>query len=194
MAPDDRRAALVAATLPLVREHGRKVSTRQIAAAAGIAEGTIFRVFPNKDALIDAVMESAFDPAEPLARLAEIDRTLPLRERLVCAVEQFQERFQSVFQLLMALRMERPPDRDRLRGKQPPDPRNAQVNAAMAELIGDDRDKLRVPPEELVRLLRLLTFSGSHPLITEGRLLTPHEIVDALLDGTLQPNQSPRGI
>ena len=51
LAPDDRRAALIEATLPLLREHGTAVSTRQIADAAGVAEGTIFRVFPDKNSL-----------------------------------------------------------------------------------------------------------------------------------------------
>src|SRR5690349_3699156 len=37
--PAERRAALVAATLPLISEHGPAVSTRQIAVAAGVAEG-----------------------------------------------------------------------------------------------------------------------------------------------------------
>ena len=59
--PSERRAEIIAATLPLVLAHGAAVTTRQIAEAAGIAEGTIFRVFPDKESLIEAVVESAFD-------------------------------------------------------------------------------------------------------------------------------------
>jgi AcrR family transcriptional regulator len=46
--PEERRSMIVAATLPLLVEHGEMVTTRQIADAAGIAEGTIFRVFADR--------------------------------------------------------------------------------------------------------------------------------------------------
>ena len=37
LSPDDRRKALVEATIPLLLEHGRAVTTKQIADAAGVA-------------------------------------------------------------------------------------------------------------------------------------------------------------
>ena len=72
---------IVAATLPLLLEHGDRVTSRQIAEAAGIAEGTIFRAFADKDEVIAAVIEAALDP-EPLeAALPTIPATLALRGR-----------------------------------------------------------------------------------------------------------------
>ena len=68
--PDERRAALIAATEPLLEQFGREVSTRQIAEAASVAEGTIFRAFATKDALIDAVLEDVFDVQRTCDELA----------------------------------------------------------------------------------------------------------------------------
>ena len=109
MPPAARREALIDATLPLVLWHGPSVTTRQIAEAAAVAEGTIFRVFEGKEALIRAVTERAFDPAPALAEIAEIDPALPLRDRLIRLVVILQSRLDTVFRLIHALGMKGPP-------------------------------------------------------------------------------------
>ena len=84
--PGQRRAAIIASTVRLLIAHGTAITTRQIAEAACIAEGTIFRVFPDKDSLVVAAIERAFDPAPVEDELQAIDATLPLATRLEQAV------------------------------------------------------------------------------------------------------------
>ena len=86
MPPDERRSAIIEATLPLLLENGEMVTTRQIAEAAGIAEGTIFRVFADKDAVIAAVIDAAVDPAPMEEALGELDPAAPLDRVLTQAI------------------------------------------------------------------------------------------------------------
>ena len=54
--PAERRASLIAATRQLILDHGPDVTTRQVAEAAKVAEGTLFRVFPTRRDLIAATI------------------------------------------------------------------------------------------------------------------------------------------
>ena len=45
----------------------------------------------------------------------------------------------------------------------------------------------------MARLLRLLTFSGTHPMITDGNPLTAEQIVSVLLDGLLRQHVAEAG-
>jgi AcrR family transcriptional regulator len=180
--PDERRAALIEAVLPLVREHGMAVTTRQLAEASGVAEGTIFRVFPDKDALIRAAIGAALDPSPTLVALAEVDTTLPLRPRLIEMITILQRSLIDMIALMMAVRDHGDPQTDAETRAQQRD----RLTDAVVELIEPDRDAFRLPVRDVVRLMRLIVFSGSHPVLTEGQLLTPEEIVTLVLDGVVK--------
>jgi AcrR family transcriptional regulator len=183
MSPDQRRAAIIDATLPLVFQHGNRVTVRLIAEAAGIAEGTIFTVFPDKDALMSAVIAKGFDPEPTRRALVEIDAALPLRERLVAAVEITQAGLRRSFTLIAALGLSAPPPTSGDRAatlRQGHD----RFLAALTRVIEPDEHLLSTSVAELADLVRLLTFSATHPLINDGRPLSAERIVEVLLDGT----------
>jgi AcrR family transcriptional regulator len=180
MPPEQRREVLVRATLPLLLEHGTSVSTRQIAEAAGIAEGTIFRVFPDKESLIEAVVEAAFDPGPLEADLARIPASLPLVDRLEIAVGLLQRRISELGQLMAAAGLSRPPGAAaRTVLRRPP----TSVEA-LARLFEPDRAGLRRAPIDCALVLRAMTFAGTHPMMVEEPT-PPAEIVDVLLHGLL---------
>ncbi len=99
---EERRSAIVAATLPLFLDQGAAVTTREIAEAACIAEGTIFRVFADKTALLDAVIEAALDTASTNDAMASISAELDFEHRLVAAVDILRERVLYLFRVFSA--------------------------------------------------------------------------------------------
>lgn len=184
MSPEERRSRLIDVTLDLLREHGRAVTTRQIAEAAGVAEGTIFRVVESKEELVEAAIAQAFEPGAVTDRLEEIDPDWPLRDRLVTLVAILQQRFRATFELMTKVGMVRPPEK--VHDSPEAVAWRERMQLLLLAVVGADRDRLRVPSEEFVHVLRLLTFAGSHPHISDGRYLTPEEIVDTLLHGMLR--------
>ncbi len=82
LSPDERRQAIIDATLPLLLEKGPELSTREIAQAAGVAEGTIFRAFDTKGDLIHATIHAALEPATALAAFEDLDPADSLQQRV----------------------------------------------------------------------------------------------------------------
>jgi AcrR family transcriptional regulator len=61
---------LVAAARELFAKHGVDVPVEDITQRAGVGMGTLYRHFPTKVALVDAVLEDAFDEMRTLAEEA----------------------------------------------------------------------------------------------------------------------------
>ncbi|WP_404391345.1 TetR/AcrR family transcriptional regulator [Humibacillus xanthopallidus] len=208
MSRDDRRDALVDVFVELAHREGRKPTTSEIAQEAGVAEGTIFRVFATKEALEREAVQAAFCPAPVRRRIAAIDPEGTLRDRLVDFTRIMQARFTEVFGLMAALGLTEPPNRGphlacfeagrHLRGLADEEDGHAAHQPlldAIHELLVHDEDHLVVPAADLVHRLRLLTFSGSHPGIADGKVLTPEEIVDTILFGLVcRPHGAESGL
>ena len=54
---DARRAAIIDAAVSAFAQHGFQVSTRELAARLGVTQALLYRYFPSKEAIIDAVIE-----------------------------------------------------------------------------------------------------------------------------------------
>lgn len=206
MHPDDRRDALVGVFLDLAHREGRAPTTSEIAREAGVAEGTIFRAFATKEALESEALQTAFCPAPVRRAIAAIGVDLPVRDRLVAFTTIMQRRFTELFGLMGALGLTQPPNRGphpacfaagrHLRGATDEGaectPAHEPLLDTVHDLLLDHVDEFVVPARDVIHRIRLLTFSGSHPGISDGMVLTPEEIVDTVLYG-LVVRPSPTG-
>ena len=163
---------IVDAALPLLLEYGETFKTHDVAVAAGIAEGTIFRVFASKEDLIRAAIDRALDPEPTERALAAIDVRAGLEATVLATVDLLQHRVAAVWQLLSGVgprfhSHERRPSFD---------------SPALAALLAAFGDELEVEPAEAARLLRSLTFAASHPLLTR-QPLPPEKVARYFLHG-----------
>jgi AcrR family transcriptional regulator len=181
LTPDDRRAAIIAATLPLLRAEGLHVSTRRIAECAGVAEGTVFRVFPDKAALISATLAHAFDPAPTVASMRAVVGDPDLRSRLKTVMRVLTRRFRDNAPLMMSLRTSGLAVATCAPAFDPHDTM-AQLTTALTELIQPDADRLRLPADKLACLLISMVMFNNR-----NEILPNDEIVDVVLDGVLDP-------
>lgn len=170
--PEERRAAIVAAALPLLVERGTSVTTREIAEAAGVAEGTLFRVFGDKDALIGAVVDAAVDPTPLEEAFDAVDPSADLHTRVVEAVRITQRRIVDLWRLASAVG---PAFRERMT-------RPLTDSEVLTRLLAPDAHRLRMEPRAAARLLRALTLAMTHPMLSPEPQPAEH-IAEVLLHG-----------
>ncbi|MET9229018.1 TetR family transcriptional regulator [Lentzea sp. NPDC003310] len=185
MSPEDRREAIVQATLPLVVKAGANVTTSQIAAAAGIAEGTVFRVFKDKAELLDACVQRALRSDEEVSRLEEIPSDVPLEERLTTGVAAFSGYLDRMWGLIGTLRESgyHPNGEDHKKHQGPPIGMQ-QLTGAVAQLFGDA--DLRVDHDLAARMLLGAVFTNRMGSGFGQTAAEPADIVELFLHGALK--------
>lgn len=175
---------LVHAVLPLLIEHGAAVTTSQIARAAGIGEGTIFRAFKDKDELFDACTAEALRPDHALDAIAEIPADAPLEDRLVEAADALGAHLDRMGALMGALHGRARRHSPERRGRGGRRESMAAIRSAVIELFEPDRDRLRLPAEQLATLFLALLFGGRR--VADGEIPGTRELVGVFLHGALE--------
>lgn len=187
MSPEDRRKSIVAAALPLLRAKGVQISTADIAREAGVAEGTLFRVFTNKDEIIQAAIEDAMDPAHTIAELQLIDSAGSLPDRVTEIIQILHARIADVSLLMGILQASglrhKHPYRQHIRTQH--EEHGATLRVAIAQVLEPDADRLRESPEVTASLLRAIAFATAHPLLSDRLVTDAQEVADLFLYGLL---------
>jgi AcrR family transcriptional regulator len=189
LAPDDRRRAIVEAVIPLILEKGSTLTSREMAEAAGVAEGTIFSVFPDKPAVIIEAVKVTMDTTPFRAAIADVSANAPLEDQLESVAVILLERSERIGTLVGVLRtIQRTGPRKPEEAHRFVMESNAAILTALTELLDRHRERLRVEPGRAAVAFLGFVFANAHPLMAADAKPGASEIVDMLLHGIAGPD------
>lgn len=193
---EDRRQHIKDAVIPLLAEHGLGVSTKLIADAAGIAEGTIYKVFSSKDELINEALAEAFSPQKIVEQLDAIDRTQPLTPTIKQITTILHTGIKNMRQLLASVPTHsklmphhhdaNPNPGDTARSTCPvpaPAASHKKMQLAVEEIMTAHLAELRINPELAAQVIIGLVFAGMHPVTSPQAEIDPDTITDIVING-----------
>lgn len=189
--PAERRQRIIDAVVPLLIQHGPELTTRQIAEAAGVAEGTLFRVFPDKRTLLVATATDVLNPTDGEGGIARaVAEKDALRDKVIAAAQHIAERMERGMLVMMALRATvlRDGRGEELASGPPPflqEANRALIQALSRYVFEPHADELRVTPQTAAIILRSLAFGNGHPGTDPAHRLDDDAIADACLNGVI---------
>jgi len=196
--PDERRDQIVSAAVNLFARRGfARTTTREIAAAAGVAEGTIYLYFASKQDLLFAFLEKyAVQPLESLLAATAGDEADVVRgfflDRLRLA-----ERNRPLMKVVLGEALF-DPELAKEFSRQVTGPATARLRAFFAEQVHRGRFRDFDPDTAAGAMAGLfLTFAVLWPTLTPGgrHLPPPEELAEALtsifLHGVARPQAGP---
>lgn len=192
MAPEERRRAIIDATLPLLLDRGTDVSTREIAQAAGVAEGTIFRAFETKQELVAEAVIQALRDESASAQLAALGSERPLVDVVEDCMKILQDEVSRTRALTSVFihRQAGVPDRRCL----PFDPgqrhaRNLRLRAGIAAALQPYADQISVDLENAATAIHAMAFALSHEMAESQPDNRTRALADLVVHGIAKGNQ-----
>jgi len=180
---DDRRAQIIEAVTPAVLEHGLAITTRQLADAAGVAEGTLFKAFGDKESLLLALAEHHLSIDESgEAGVLGLDS---LEEVVTWTLRVLVDRMGFIFRLIMVLG----PIGQRAAGAARADFEASKHR--LAERFVPFRDDLRVPPVVAAEVVRTLAWAAASNWGEQDAVSSVDDILQVLLHGIARTDAGP---
>ncbi|HET9027747.1 MAG TPA: TetR/AcrR family transcriptional regulator [Trueperaceae bacterium] len=185
-----RRLKIIERVTPLLAARGAAVTTRELAAAAGVAEGTLFCAFEDKHSLLMAVIGHRLDPRPLREKLARFVGDETLDAGLVGVANVVLPSITDVYPLVVALHGLADPAREsQVRGQGAIREWLGAVSDAVVAVTTPHAAELRVTPARFSHMFSTLLFASRMPHLAAEDRATAEDIVRFCLRGALKSPQ-----
>ena len=180
MPPDQRRAAIIDAALELLDDNGPELTTRKVAEAAGVAEGTLFRVFPTLPDLLSATYTEFLSQERMWARLATVELGDTLESRTLGCVRGIVDYFTHIHAVLPPPRHENVTAPHTVCVRDAHTQRFADLRDWVVRILAPHADELTISTENYAHFLKALAVGLA---MARPGGLTPEDLTRFALDG-----------
>lgn len=178
MAVQERREWIAVEAIPLFVEYGASVTSKQLAEYLGIAEGTIFRAFADKEALVKAVVEAFFVQTHETVTADLLVNQAGLRDTLLTIIRTTREFSRGVFRMLSLLDHDEVHDVIKHQD-------NRCFEDTVKQALSPYAEQLNLPADRLGALIKLVVVAASAPRLSASVPLDDEEILNFILYGII---------